>query len=65
MNPKLIGLVLLSLGIVGAGLAATADFIGLGNPNEFGMRQMLGIAVGAIAALIGVVLVARKPATGR
>jgi hypothetical protein len=62
MNSKTIGLGLLVLGIILAGLGAAADSIGLGDPKEFGYRQIAAVVVGAVVAVAGVVVAIRKPA---
>lgn len=62
MNSKTVGLGLLVLGVVLAGLGAAADVVGIGNPNEFGYRQIAAVVVGAVVAVAGIVLAARKPA---
>lgn len=65
MNSKVVGIVLLVLGVVVAVLAAAADKIGIGNPSEFGVRQMVGLVVGAIVTLAGIVFLVRKPAPSK
>jgi hypothetical protein len=55
-NSKIIATALLVAGVVILLVSALADILGLGGaPHVFGYRQMAGIAVGAVAAIIGAV----------
>jgi hypothetical protein len=53
-------IVLLAVGIVVLILSLIADVIGIGSHPGFGIRQTLGTIVGAIVAVVGLVLILRK-----
>jgi hypothetical protein len=57
---KLLGIVLLVVGIVVFVLSLAADPIGIGGSPRFGLYQIVGTVVGAIAAVAGVILTLRK-----
>ncbi len=63
MSTKIIGWILIVLGIVIVVISAAADVIGLGNAAKmvFGWRQILGTAVGVVVAVVGTWLAMRKP----
>ena len=52
---KIVGIVLIVLGVLALALFLLADVIGLGRPG-FGIRQIIGTIAGAAAAIVGVVL---------
>ena len=52
---KILGIILLVGGILGLAVFLLADVIGYGGPG-FGIRQIIGTAVGAVAAIVGLVL---------
>jgi hypothetical protein len=55
-NSKIIATVLLVAGVVILLVSALADILGLGgSPGVLGYKQMAGIAVGAIVAIVGAV----------
>jgi hypothetical protein len=54
---KTAGIVLLVLGIIVLVLFSLADAIGIGVSAGFGYRQAIGAFAGAIAAVVGLVLV--------
>lgn len=61
MGKKTAGIVLLVVGIVILVVSLAADPLGLGGGNvAFGPRQIAGTIVGAIVAVVGVVLRLRK-----
>jgi hypothetical protein len=57
---KKIGLVLLIGGIIFLIISVAADAIGLGHDPGFGSQQTAGTAAGAIAAIVGAILIRRK-----
>jgi hypothetical protein len=61
MEKRTVGIVLLVIGIVILVVSLVADPLGLGGGNVvFGPRQIIGTVVGAIVAIVGVVLRLRK-----
>jgi hypothetical protein len=56
---KIVGIVLLVVGILALAAFLLADVIGFGGPG-FGTRQVTGTIVGAAALVVGVVLLAIK-----
>ena len=52
---KIVGIVLLVLGVLALALFLLVDLIGFGRPG-FGIRQVIGSAAGGVAAIVGVVL---------
>ena len=57
---KTAGIVLLVVGIVILALSLLADTLGLGGPNSvFGPYQLAGTVIGAILAVVGLVLTLR------
>ena len=57
---KIVGIVLLVLGVLGLAAFLLVDVMGFGRPG-FGIRQIIGTVAGGVAAVIGVVLlVVRK-----
>jgi hypothetical protein len=59
-NNKTIGIVLLVLGIVLLLLSLAADMVGIGGAPGLGYKQIAGIIIGAIVAVIGFVLNSKK-----
>jgi len=57
---KKIGIALLIIGIVVLIISVAADAIGLGWNPGFGYKQTAGTAAGAIAAIVGAILMRRK-----
>jgi hypothetical protein len=56
-NIKIAAIVLLVIGIALLLVSASADIVGLGaSPARFGYRQMAGVLVGGIGAVVGAVL---------
>ena len=61
MGKKTAGIVLLVVGIVIFVVSLAADSLGLGGSNVvFGPQQIAGTIVGAIVAIVGLVLRLRK-----
>lgn len=57
---KVVGIVLLALGVLVVLVSVLADPIGLGGSTGFGFKQIVGTVAGAIAAIVGLILVLRK-----
>jgi hypothetical protein len=54
MSSKGLGLVLVLVGLAVLVVAAAADPLGVGGAAGFGWKQILGVAVGAVLAVLGV-----------
>lgn len=61
MSKRTSGIVLAILGVVLLVFSLTADTIGIGNEPGIGWIQIMGAAVGVIAAIGGVWLALSKP----
>jgi hypothetical protein len=61
-NKKTIGIVLLVVGAVLLIGSLTADVIGVGSSPAFGYKQIIGVVVGVVVAVVGFVLYTRKQA---
>lgn len=60
-SKKTVGVALLVIGVVLLVVSLIADVVGIGaSPTMFGYRQIAGTIVGAIAAVVGLVLAIRK-----
>ena len=59
-NKKTAGLVLLVLGIVVLVLSLVADSIGMGGWPGLGSQQIAGAVGGALVAVVGLLMMARK-----
>ncbi len=59
---KIIGTLLLVIGIVVLLLSALADVIGIGQNPHFGFVQIAGVIVGAVVAVIGFIMSRKKAA---
>ncbi len=58
---KVLGVLLLVIGIIALILFAAADILGIGeNPHIFGTWQIGGCIIGGVAAVLGLVLILRK-----
>jgi len=57
---KIIGTIVLVVGIVLLIVSATADIIGIGGNPTFGYAQITGVVAGAVVAIVGFVLLLRK-----
>ena len=57
---KAVGIVMLVVGIAVLVLSLAADAIGIGGGGVFGIRQIAGAVVGAIATVAGSVLSFKK-----
>ncbi len=60
VDERTMGFRLLIGGIVVLIVSIMADIIGLGGSSGFGYRHMIGTAVGAIAAIVGALLMWRS-----
>jgi hypothetical protein len=62
-NMKTIGTILLVAGIIIVITALTSDMLGIGSDvRTFGTKQIIAVAAGVIAAVVGFVLRSRKQA---
>jgi len=61
MNKRAIGFILIALGVILLVVSLLADVVGIGGNIGFGWKQILGSAIGIIAALVGVWLGVSKP----
>jgi hypothetical protein len=59
MNNRTIGFIMIALGVILAAISVLADVIGIGS-GGFGLKQVLGTAVGVVLAIIGVWFVLSK-----
>lgn len=57
---KILSVLLLVAGIAALILFAIADRIGIGAYPGYGLKQIAGMIIGAVVALIGLVLMRRK-----
>ena len=56
---KIIGIVLVVLGALALVVFLLADVLGYGRPG-FGIRQIIGSIAGAVAAIVGLILLLTK-----
>ena len=56
---KIIGIVLVVLGVLALVVFLLADVLGYGRPG-FGIRQIIGSIAGAVAAIVGLILLLTK-----
>ena len=54
---KIIGIILIGVGVLALTVFLLADVIGYGRPG-FGIRQIIGTIAGGVAAIVGPVLLA-------
>ena len=54
---KIIGIILIVVGVLALAVFLLADVIGYGSPG-FGIRQIIGTVAGGVAAIVGLVLLA-------
>ena len=59
-NNKTTGIIMLLAGVIILALSLLADSIGVGGAPGFGIRQIIGTAVGAVTALAGLVKILKK-----
>jgi len=52
---KIIGIVLVVVGVLSFAVFLLADIIGYGGPG-FGIRQIIGTIAGAVVAIVGLIL---------
>jgi hypothetical protein len=58
-SKKMVGIVLLVVGLIVLVLALAADIVGIGGAPGIGRDQIVGAVVGAIVAVVGLVLALR------
>jgi len=56
---RIVGIILVVLGAIVVLGSSLADLVGIGSPG-FGLKQIIGTAVGAIAVVVGLILLLRK-----
>lgn len=60
MSSKTMGLIVAAVGLVGVLVFALADVLGIGShPGIFGIRQIIGTAVGVVLLVAGAVVYLR------
>jgi hypothetical protein len=64
MRTEQTGFVVVGGGVLAMLLAVLAEPIGIGGDNGFGWIQIILLAVGAIIAFLGAMLIARTPPSG-
>lgn len=57
---KTFGIIVLVVGVIILALSLLADSIGVGEAAGFGFKQIIGTAVGAVAAIVGLVISFKK-----
>jgi cell shape-determining protein MreC len=57
---KTLGIFLFLAGVIILALSLLADSIGVGGAAGFGFRQIIGTAAGAVAAIVGLVIIRKK-----
>ena len=57
---RVLGIILLGVGIVVAILAIGADTIGLGQAAHIGYKQILGAIAGALVAMVGIFFILQR-----
>jgi len=57
---KTLGIILFLAGVIVLALSLLADSIGVGEAGGFGIRQIIGTAAGAVAAIVGLVIIRKK-----
>lgn len=62
-NIRMLGVILLAIGLVMLVLAVGADMIGLGQAHAFGTKQIAGVVAGVLVAAVGSFLALQKQAT--
>lgn len=63
MSRRSLGILLVLFGGLLVLIAALADVIGIGGGGAFGSRQIAGVAVGALAVVLGALVVLRTRKT--
>ena len=66
MSRRSFGFAIAAIGIVVLAVAALADHIGIGDSDEFGWKQIVGVVVGVAIVVFGIIIatLAEKPANG-
>ncbi|MBZ0287918.1 MAG: hypothetical protein K8I30_09915 [Anaerolineae bacterium] len=60
MSLRMIAIVLVVVGVVLGAVSLLADSLGIGgSPDMFGTLQIIGLALGAVALVVGIVLYLR------
>ncbi len=61
MSKKMLGVVFIILGVIVLVVSLAADALGIGNATGIGWKQILAAVIGALVALLGVLLAFRNP----
>jgi hypothetical protein len=61
MSRKTLGIIVAVLSVALIIISALADVIGIGGGDDFGLRQIAGVAVGAFGAVFGGLAAFREP----
>ena len=66
MSRRSLGFAITAIGIVVVAVAALANQIGIGESDEFGWKQIVGVVFGVAIAVFGIIIatLAEKPANG-
>ena len=66
MSRRSFGFAIAAIGIVVLAVAALADQFGIGESDEFGWKQIVGVVVGVAIVVFGIIIatLAEKPANG-
>jgi hypothetical protein len=60
-STKILGIAFILVGVIVLIISFLADVVGIGGQsNVFGYKQIIGIAVGAVAVMAGLILLLRK-----
>lgn len=59
MSRRTLGFAVLAVGVIVVVVSALADQIGIGCGNTFGWKQIVGVVVGSIIAVVGVIVASR------
>lgn len=60
-STKMAGIAVILVGIIALVICLLADIIGIGGQSDvFGYKQIIGIAAGAVAFIVGMILLLRK-----
>ena len=57
---RIVGIVLIVVGVAGVALALLADVIGIGSWQGFGWKQIVTLGVGAALAVTGFIITVKK-----
>ena len=61
MSKRMLGVVFIILGVIVLIISLAADALGIGTVTGIGWKQILAAIIGALVALLGVLLAFRNP----